>query len=162
VDAVVSGLVFNFIADQADALQETKRVCRPGGTVAAYVWDYAEGMQFLRLFWDAARAIDPAAAELDEGTRFPVCREGALAELWAGQGLQQVSSRAIDVRTVFANFDDLWQPFLGGQGPAPSYVAALHPQAQDELAGLIKSRITPASDGTLPLQARAWAVRGTW
>ena len=160
VDAVVSGLVFNFIPDQAEALREMTRVCRPGGTVAAYVWDYASGMQFLRIFWDAATALDPAAAQLDEGNRFPICREGTLGDLWTRHGFAAVSSRAIEVPTTFADFDDLWQPFLGGQGPAPSYVASLEPRARNELADLVRSSLTPAEDGSLRLQARAWAVRG--
>ncbi len=82
VDAAVCGLVLNFTPDPAKAVAEMKRVVRPGGTVAAYVWDYAGDMQMLRLFWDAATALDPGAHALDEGRRFPICSSAALLKLW--------------------------------------------------------------------------------
>jgi hypothetical protein len=87
-------------------LAEMARVVRPGGTLAVYVWDYAGQMQLMRYFWDAAAALDPAAAELDEGRRFPVCHPDRLAELFGGAGLEGVAGRAIDVPTVFRDFDD--------------------------------------------------------
>src|SRR5687767_9435338 len=107
------------------------RVARVGGTVAAYVWDYAAGMQMIRLFWDAAVALDPAANALDEARRFPLCRPAALAALWRGAGLRDLQECAVEVPTRFRDFDDYWTPFLGGQGPAPSYVQRL---AEDDRA----------------------------
>ena len=124
-DAVVSGLALNFVPDPGRAAAEFARVAVPGGVAAAYVWDYAEGMAMMRHFWDAAAALDPAAAELDEGRRFPLCRPEPLRDLWTDAGLDDVTVRAIDVPTVFADFDDYWRPFLGGQGPAPGYVMSL-------------------------------------
>ena len=106
-------------------MAELVRVTRPGGLVAAYVWDYAEGMDLIRHFWTAAVDLDPAAADLDEAVRFPLCRPGPLRELWAGAGLVDVAVQPIDVPTPFADFDDYWAPFLGGQGPAPAYAMSL-------------------------------------
>ena len=95
-DATVAGLVINFIPDQAKAVREMKRATRPGGTVAAYVWDYAGEMQMMRRFWDAAVALDPSAIPLDEGRRFPVCQPGPLARLFELAGLDGVVVRPID------------------------------------------------------------------
>jgi SAM-dependent methyltransferase len=161
VDAVVSGLALNFLADPAGAVTAMARACRPGGVVAAYVWDYAAGMQPLRLFWDAAVALDPAAAELDEGRRFPLCRPDRLAELWHGAGLAGVGTTEIAVVTRFADFDDYWTPFLGGQGPAPGYCAGLADDARSRLRERLRSVLPTARDGSITLSARAWAVRGT-
>jgi SAM-dependent methyltransferase len=124
-DVAVSGLVLNFVPDPSRAAAKMRRAVRVGGAVAAYVWDYADGMQLLRRFWDAAIVLDPAACELDEGRRFPLCRREALRSLLNDVGLEQTEVQAIDVPTVFKNFDDYWSPFLGGQGPAPGYCASL-------------------------------------
>jgi SAM-dependent methyltransferase len=159
-DRVVSALVLNFVPDPDRALAEMRRVSRPGGLVAAYVWDYAEGMQLLRAFWDAATELDPAAAELDEGRRFPLCRPGPLGELFTAAGLTGVEVVPIEVPTVFADFEDLWRPFLGGQGPAPGYCATLTDGRRDALRERLRARLRPRDDGTIALTSRAWAVRG--
>jgi SAM-dependent methyltransferase len=161
VDVVVSGLVLNFVPDRSAAMREMARVTAKGGTIAAYVWDYAGKMELMRYFWDAAVELDPQAAKLDEGVRFPLCRPEPLEKLFAGGGLQGVEVRAIDVPTVFANFDDYWRPFLGGQGPAPAYVMSLDEIARARLRDLIKERLPAAPDGEIALTARAWAVRAT-
>lgn len=160
-DAAVSGLVLNFVPDPAAAVREQVRVTRPGATVAAYVWDYAGEMQLIRRFWDAAVELDPAAGELDEGRRFPLCRPVALRELFQAAGLEAVEVRPIDVPTRFRDFDDYWAPFLGGQGPAPGYAMSLPPALRDRLRELIRSRLPVDPDGSIPLTAHAWAVRGT-
>jgi SAM-dependent methyltransferase len=159
-DAVVSGLVLNFVPGPAEALAELTRVAAPGGAVAAYVWDYADGMALMRRFWDAAAALDPAAAEVDEGRRFPLCRPEPLRELWTGAGLAGVDVEAIDVPTVFADFDDYWTPFLGGQGPAPGYAMSLPEDRRAALRESLRERLPVAADGSIRLTARAWAVRG--
>lgn len=161
VDAVVSGLVLNFVPDAPAALQEMKRVTASGGTIAAYVWAYAEGMELMRSFWAAAASLDPAAASLDEGARFPLCRPDALRALFAGAGLQNVDVTPIDVPTPFASFDDYWQPFLGGQGPAPAYAMSLDEDARARLRESLRARIPAAADGSIAMTARACAVRGT-
>ena len=122
VDRVVSGLVLNFVPEPAHAAEEFARVLRPGGVAAVYLWDYAGEMQMMRYFWDAATALDPAARDLDEGRRCTVCSPDLLEALLLAAGFRSVTSRAIDVPTVFADFDDYWQPFLAGRAPAPAYV----------------------------------------
>jgi SAM-dependent methyltransferase len=160
-DAVVSGLALNFVPDPRRAAAEFARVATSGGVAAAYVWDYAEGMAMMRHFWDAAAALDPAAAELDEGRRFPLCRPEPLGRLWADAGLDNVTVQAIQVPTVFADFDDYWRPFLGGQGPAPGYAMSLTDEHRRALGDLLRVRLPAGPDGSIPLTARAWAVRGT-
>jgi SAM-dependent methyltransferase len=160
VDYVVSGLVLNFLPDPTRAVAGMARVCRPGGAVAAYVWDYSEGMQPIRLFWDAAVAVDPPAVDLDERRRFPICQPDALTELFAAAGLTEVDSAAVTVATRFRDFDDYWTPFLGGQGPAPGYCASLSDEARERLRNQLLSTLPRAGDGSIPLSARAWAVRG--
>jgi SAM-dependent methyltransferase len=161
VDVVVSGLVLNFVPDQRAALAEMAKVTAQGGTVAAYVWDYAGKMELMRYFWDAAIALDPRAASLDEGIRFPLCRPEALEKLFAGAGLAGVEVKPIDIPTPFANFDDYWQPFLGGQGPAPAYAMSLDDATRARLRDDIRERLPIAADGSISLTARAWAARAT-
>jgi SAM-dependent methyltransferase len=158
--AVVSGLALNFIPTPDVALAEMVRVARRGGVVAAYVWDYASQMQMMRVFWDGAVELDPAIAENDEGRRFPICKPEPLTTLFKGAGLTGVEVRAIDATTHFRDFDDYWLPFLGGQGPAPTYVTSLTEERRTALRENIRSKLPVAPDGTISLIARAWTVRG--
>jgi SAM-dependent methyltransferase len=158
-EVVVSGLVLNFVPDPARALAEMARVVGPGGTVAAYVWDYADKMQLMRHFWDAAVALDPAAAELDEGRRFPLAGREALADLFQRAGLVDVEGRPVDVPTVFRDFDDYWFPFLGGQAPAPGYCMSLSEERRAALRDTIRAGLPIRLDGSIHLIARAWAVK---
>ncbi|MFK4099380.1 class I SAM-dependent methyltransferase [Streptomyces sp. NPDC019531] len=160
-DVAVSGLTLNFLPQPAAAVAGMARaVHRDGGLVAAYVWDYAERMGLLRHFWDTAAELDPAAVELDEARRFPYCRPQPLHDLWTDAGLTDVVVRAIEIPTVFADFADLWGPFLAGQGPAPGYVAALTLADRDRLREALRAAVPTEHDGSIPLSARAWAVRG--
>jgi hypothetical protein len=134
------------------------RVVRAEGVVAAYVWDYADGMELMRRFWDAAAVLDPAAAALDEGRRFPLCRPEPLAALFADAGLRDVDVRPIDIATPFRDFDDYWSPFLGGQGPAPGYAMALDEERRASLRERLRATLPAAADGSIALTARAWAV----
>jgi SAM-dependent methyltransferase len=156
----VAGLVLNFVPDKAKAVAEMKRATRAGGTVAAYVWDYAGEMQMMRHFWNAAVALDPTAVELDEGRRFPICHSEPFADLFRSAGLREVETRAIDVPTVFRDFEDYWSPFLGGQAPAPGYCMSLSEERRGALRALIRSSLPILADGSIHLIARAWAVRG--
>jgi len=160
VDAVVSGLVLNFVPEPNRAVAEMRRVARSGGVVAAYVWDYADKMEPLRYFWDATIALNAGTGRADERDRFTVCRPERLAALFTGAGLREIETTAIDAPAVFRNFDDYWQPFLGGQGPAPGYVISLNDDARTALRELLRRRLPAAADGSIPLVARAWAVRG--
>jgi SAM-dependent methyltransferase len=159
-DAVVAGLMLNFAPQPDQVVGEMRRAARAGAAVAAYVWDYAGSMQILRHFWDAAATLNPQAFELDEGRRFPLCQPQPLADLFRSAGLRDVEARAIDIATDFRDFDDYWSPFLGGQGPAPSYIMALPEQQRLALRERLRQSLPVAPDGTIPLVARAWAVRG--
>lgn len=159
--SVSSLLALNFFPDPEAAIHEMRSVASPQGTVSACVWDYGDGMQFLRHFWDAAAAVDAAARDLDEGRRFPLCRRDALTALFRGGGLGDVCCEPIEIPTAFAGFDDYWRPLLGGTGPAPSYVASLDADQRAILARRLEEALRRESDGTIALTARAWAVRGT-
>lgn len=161
VDVVVSGLVLTLVGDVAAALAEARRVVVPGGLVAGYVWDYAEGMQLQRALWDAAQALDPAAVAGDEGRRFSsIAAPDPLRAAFAGAGLEDVEVRPIVVPTIFSDFDDYWRPFLNGTGVAPAYVASLEPAARDALRERLRSTLPTEADGSIRLTTRAWAVRG--
>ncbi len=159
-DVAASGLVLNFVPKPSLAAQEMARVVRAGGTVAAYVWDYAGKMELMRYFWDAAAEFDPSASNLVEATRFPMCQPPALTSLFQDAGLHDVRTQMIDVPTTFKNFDDYWNPFLGGQGPAPAYAMSLTEERRNALRDRIRETLPIAGDGSIPLIARAWAVRG--
>lgn len=159
-DAVVSGLVLNFVPQPSRAVAEMHRVARVGGTVAAYVWDYAGQMQLMRYFWDAAVALDPAASNLDEGQRFPICQPEPLMQLFRAEGLREVEVRMIDIPTAFRNFDDYWSPLLGGQAPAPGYTMSLSEERRSALRERMRATLPIVADGSIHLIARAWAVRG--
>jgi ubiquinone/menaquinone biosynthesis C-methylase UbiE len=161
-DVAVAGLVLNFVPDRAKALAEMRRVVRPGGTVGFYVWDYpGGGQQFVRAFWQAVATIDPAAAEAHaEGTRFHFCTRDALEALAEAAGLRRVESTAIEVETHFRDFADYWTPFTRGTGPAPGYCAQLPPEQRGRLESKLRESLPFAADGSIPLAARAWAVKG--
>lgn len=159
-DVVVSGLVLNFIPNLIVGMEEMVRVTKHGGTVAAYVWDYASKMELMRYFWDAAVALKSDARERDEGRRFPICQPDPLRNLFGAAGLQEIDVRAIDVTTHFRDFEDYWSPFLGGQFPAPDYAMSLSEEDRTALREHIRGTLPFADDGTIPLMARAWAVSG--
>ncbi len=158
VDRVVSGLVLNFVPDQEMALTEMRRVLRPGGAATVYVWDYADGMQMLRYFWDAAAELDPGSAIHDEGDRFPVCQTGGLEGALAAVGFSDIRAGEAWIPQVFADFDDYWQPFLGGTGPASAYCASLTDPGRARLAERLVDRLPTQSDGSIRLRARAWVA----
>lgn len=159
--SVSSLLALNFFPDPEAAVLEMRSVAAPQGTVSACVWDYSEGMQFLRHFWNAAAAVDSTARALDEGKRFPVCHPDGLTRVFRSAGLVDIRCDAIDIPTMFANFRDYWQPFLGGTGPAASYVVSLDSQDREALARKLQETLPRGADGTIALTARAWAVRGS-
>jgi SAM-dependent methyltransferase len=156
-DAALAELVFHFVSDPHAAAAEMRRVVREGGAVAACVWDFAGGMRMLRSFWDAALAIDPAAP--DEAADRPFGRDGELATLFAETGLRDVVSGALQVEASYTDFDDFWEPFLGGAGPAGSFLASLDPERRDAVREELGTRIG-SPEGPFTLPARAWYAVG--
>jgi hypothetical protein len=153
-------LALNFFPDADGAVQEMRSLAAPQGTVSACVWDYGDRMEFLRHFWNAAVRADPTAGALDEGKRFALCHPDQLMRLFRSGGLVDLHCDAIGISTTFASFHDYWQPFLGGTGPAPSYVASLDPELRATLSRTLEQALPRAVDGTIALTAQAWAVRG--
>jgi SAM-dependent methyltransferase len=158
-DVTVSGLVLNFVPDPGSMAREMARVTRPGGKVAAYVWDYADGMKMMQHFWDAALELNPDDSRLDEAKRFPLCQPEPLKFLFQEAGLTAISVRSIDILTVFRDFDDYWLPFLGKQGAAPTYLASLNEEMRQRIRDALKSRLVAATDGSIAMTVRAWAVQ---
>lgn len=159
-DAIVSALVLNFVPDMHRALGEMKRVARPGATIAFYVWDYpGGGIELVHAFWVAAMTLDAAAVDLSEDRRFPSCTPDNLVASARSAGLARVECAAIEVPTVFRDFEDYWHPFTLGAGPAPGYCASLAPEARERLQERLRDRLPLSEDGSIRLNARAWAVR---
>lgn len=159
-DAIVSSLVLNFLPDPGAALARMREACAPDGCVAACVWDYSQGMEFLRIFWDAAVALDPAAAALDEGSRFPLCEPAALRAAFGAAGLRSIEVAPLTVPTEFASFEDYWEPFVHGPGPAPTYVSSLSDASRERLAEALRARLAHLGDDPFLLSARAWSAKG--
>lgn len=157
----VSLLVFNFIPDPLKAIKELRRITRPGGRIAAAVWDYGDGMKMLRAFWDAVVQLDPKADKVDE-RHMRLCRAGELGELWRQGGLAEIEEKPIEITMRFKNFADYWDPFLLGQGPAGAYVTSLGREQVSALREEVKRRVSPMTEAApIVLSARVWAVRGT-
>jgi ubiquinone/menaquinone biosynthesis C-methylase UbiE len=154
LDAALAQLVVHFMTDPVRGLREMGRVTRPGGVVAACVWDHAGGQTPLAPFWDTVHEIDPGA--LDE-SGMAGGREGHLAELFAEAGLSEIEQAILHVQVEHEDFDEWWEPFTLGVGPAGSYVAELDPARQVELRERARQRLnrTPFTFAT-----RAWAARG--
>jgi SAM-dependent methyltransferase len=159
-DVIASLLALNFFPDPGAAMERMRSATVSGGTITASVWDYGAEMQFLRCFWDAAGDLEPNARELDEGKRFPICTAESLVRLFHNAGLVDVRCAPIEIVTVFESIDDYWTPFLGGTGPAPSFVSSLSAEERDRLRSKLDNTLPRSSDGTIRLRARAWAVRG--
>lgn len=159
-DIAVAGLVLNFVPTPLLAVREMARAVRPGGRIAAYVWDYAEKMELMRYFWDNAVALNPRAADLDEARRFPMCAPEPLRKLFQEAGLGGVEVSAIEIPTPFRDFDEFWTPFLGGQGPAPAYAMSLSEKDRRILRDRIRDSLPIDEDGSIRLTARAWTVSG--
>jgi SAM-dependent methyltransferase len=159
-DRALSMLVLNFLAKPVIAVREMIRVTRTNGVVAAAVWDYADGMGMLRTFWDEAVALIPGAASRAE-RRMPLSRRGELAELWRAQGLGDVQDQPLTIESGFRSFDDYWQPFLAGQGPAGSFTISLSEPERRALQSRLRNRLLNGGpDRPFTLPTRAWAVRG--
>ena len=160
-DAVVAGLVLNFVPEPEVAVAEMVRPARSGGTVAGYVWDFAGKRQFQRYFWRAATALDQAAIALEQSMQFPLCQPEPVAALFSSANFQGVAVQAIDVPAVFRDLDDYWQPYLaGGSAIAQRYAISLDDEQRTALREQLRSILPAADDGSIHLLARVWAVRG--
>ncbi len=155
-DAALAQLVLHFVSDPSATARELRRVVRPGGIVAASVWDI-DGMSMLRLFREAVRATNPAAAEGTDPRAFG--RDGEIAALFDAAGLDQIGAGALDVEVDYEDFDDFWTPFLSGTGPAGAYTASLDAMGQARLREELRARLG-SPDGSFTLQARAWYATG--
>lgn len=156
----MSMLVFNFIPDHDKAIAEMRRVTRPGGVVSSCVWDYADGMESLRIFWDEAVALDPAAEPKHE-RNMKLTREGQLGALWKSAGLANIQDKPLVIEQAFKSFDDYWAPFLTGVGPGGAYVVSLSEERRKTLEARLRARLLGnRQDGAFTLKARVWCARG--
>jgi SAM-dependent methyltransferase len=153
-DAALAQLVVHFMTDPVAGLREMARVTRPGGVVAASVWDHAGDGGPLAPFWRAARTLDP---DVDDESRRAGTREGHLIELASAAGLTRVEGAVLTVEIEHPSFEGWWEPYTRGVGPAGAYVAGLEPQQRDALRASAHAAI---GDGPFMVHARAWAVRG--
>ncbi len=154
-DASLAQLVVHFFKDPVLAIREIARVTRPGGILAACVWDHAGDQGPLSVFWEAAR--DLVGSEIDDESNLPGTREGHLAELFAASQLLEVEGGALMISVEHATFDDWWEPYTFGAGPAGAFVAGLDPQQVEQLRESCRNRLP---EPPFTLSATAWAARG--
>ncbi len=153
-DAALAQLVVHFMRDPARGLTEMRRVTRDGGVVVACVWDHAGGQGPLSRLWDAARELDP---NVEDESRLAGSRQGDLARLFSAAGLGEVDETALSVRVEHPSFEEWWEPFTLGVGPAGAYVAGLEPSHRARLRERCR---TAAPEGAFAITARAWTARG--
>lgn len=153
-DAALAQLVVHFMKRPVEGLREMARVTRRGGVVAACVWDHAGGQGPLSVFWEAARRLDP---EIEDESALAGSREGHLGELFQAAGLQEVETSTLSVTVSHPSFDEWWEPFTLGVGPAGGHVARLDPERRAELRELCRELLPGAP---FDLTARSWAARG--
>jgi SAM-dependent methyltransferase len=153
-DAALAQLVVHFMQDPVVGLGEMGRVTREGGVVAACVWDHAGGQGPLSVFWEAAHGLDPDV--MDE-SQLAGAREGHLVELFDAAGLRQVGDGVLTVSVEHRSFEEWWEPFTFGVGPAGGYATGLDKARQDALRDRCRDLLPPAP---FVLTARAWAARG--
>jgi SAM-dependent methyltransferase len=153
-DAALAQLVVHFMADPVAGLREMARVTRAGGTVAACVWDHGGGRGPLSPFWEGARALDPT---VDGEASLAGARKGHLVELFQAAGLRDIGESELSVERGFEDFDDWWEPFTRGVGPAGGYLAGLDADRRERLRERCRSTLP---GGAFALTAVAWAARG--
>lgn len=159
-DNTLALLVMNFIPDANKAIAEMRRVTRPQGVVSACVWDYDDGMQMLRFFWDEAVALEPAIEPKDE-RHMKLSHRGELGDLWRKAGLINVKEQPLVIDQAYSSFNDYWEPFTKGAGPGGAFVVSLSEDRRQQLEARMRKRLLgDRQDGPFTLKARAWCVRG--
>ena len=158
-DAALAQLVVNFMTDAERGVGEMARVVRDGGTVAACLWDYAEGMTMLRAFWDVALEVAPGEAANADEAKMPYCNPKELLKLWRAVGLHETEVGELAVSAEYESFEDLWAPLPTGLGPAGAFCASLDPERQEALRLAFRRRLGDPS-GPFSLRARAWYAVG--
>lgn len=155
-------LSLNFVAEPVLAAREMRRVVRPGGAVAAAVWDFRGGLVYQRLFWDTAAGVDPdAGAARDRLFSHPLAMPDGLPEVWRAAGLAAVERGSLTIRMDYADFADYWEPLQGGQGPVGAFLLGLPPARRRAVEAAVRAAyLSGAADGPRSLTATAWAVRG--
>lgn len=163
VDRTMALLLLSFVSDTQKAVSEMRRVTRPGGVVAACVWDTRGGHTTNRIFWDTAAVFDPKANELRaENYMRPATRPGELEAAWAEAGLENIEEDMLVSRMDFQSFEDFWSPNLGKQGPIADYVASLEPEAVEQLEEHMRNAyLDGEEDGPRSYAGVAWAIKGT-
>lgn len=152
-DVVLSALVLHFVQDSSASMHEMKRVARPGGMLVSYIWDIENEEQFTRLFWRAAKDVNPAAEAWDRQLRHAISRRDPLLELFERSGLENVAMQEVIFEIRFRDFDDYWQPcILNGTSPVQKYVNSLTKEQQASLGKHLRSILPIAEDGTIPLK----------
>jgi len=159
-DVAVAGLVINFLPSPQLAIKNMVQSVKVGGMVATYVWDYADKMEMMRHFWDAAIRIDSTAIELDSGNQFTICHPDNLKALFEAENINSVDVSAIDIQTNFKDFQDYWQPFVAAQGSVSKYLHSLNEETLNALQDQLRKQLPIETDGSIHLIARAWAVKG--
>ncbi len=160
-DVLASGLVFNFLKDAPLAFGEMQRVTVPGGCVAGYVWDFAGEMQVVRQFWDAAIAVDSAAAQVDQAAIFPFCKPKQLRQLFVASGLRDVDVQPISATARFPDFATYWHALMAEDWTGGRFVNALSEIARQAIRKRLYESLPLQDDGSFVLTAQAWAARGT-
>jgi SAM-dependent methyltransferase len=153
-DAALAQLVVHFMSDPVAGLAEMARVTRRDGVVAACVWDHGGGRGPLSLFWRAARELEPG---IDDESQLAGAREGHLAELFEAAGLREIEESVVSASLEHSSFEEWWEPYTGGVGPAGAYVAGLEPERQADLRETCRALLP---SGPFVVTARAWAARG--
>lgn len=157
-DRAFSLLVLHFIPDARKAIEEMRRVVRPGGTIAAAVWDSYGGQPFARILWDIAGVLDPA---LERPLFRPLTGPGEMEKLWLDLGLRDVEQVSLLIHMEFQSFEDYWAPFASGEGPHGQYVVKLPEEKRDILREHVRrAYVANRPDGPRSMVSVAWACRG--